>query len=109
VPQRQDLDVLRRVGAGEQRQPAQHANEYQVDESEGHSERSCWLARDDDAEGWPHGRRCSGTVTQFSAPTGSGNVDTSCDLVILVQQAGELPVTTSEGVRLAAGGLAKRS
>ena len=45
VSQRQDLDVLGGVGAGEQRQPAQHANEHQVDESEGHSERSCWARR----------------------------------------------------------------
>ena len=44
VTQRQDLGVLGGVGAGEQRQPAQHANEHQVDESEGHSGRSCWLS-----------------------------------------------------------------
>jgi hypothetical protein len=43
VPKCQDLGVLGGVGAGEQRQPAQHANEQQVDESEGHSRRSCWL------------------------------------------------------------------
>jgi Phage integrase, N-terminal SAM-like domain len=41
------------LGAGEQRQPAQHANEHQVDESEGHSERACWAG--------------SGTVTARSA------------------------------------------
>ena len=39
-----DLGVLGGVGAGEQRQPAQHANEHQVDESKGHSRRSCWLS-----------------------------------------------------------------
>jgi hypothetical protein len=38
VAQDQDLGVLGGVGAGEQRQPAQHANEHQVDESEGHGE-----------------------------------------------------------------------
>jgi hypothetical protein len=42
VPQREDLGVLRGVGAGEQRHPVQHAYEQQVDESEGHGERSCW-------------------------------------------------------------------
>jgi hypothetical protein len=42
VTQCQDLGVLGGVGAGEQCQPAQHANEHQVDESEGHGERSCW-------------------------------------------------------------------
>jgi hypothetical protein len=42
VGQHQDLGVLGGVRAGEQRQPAQHANEHQVDESEGHSGRSCW-------------------------------------------------------------------
>jgi hypothetical protein len=36
VPQRQDLHVLGGVGAGEQRQPARHANQHQMDESEGH-------------------------------------------------------------------------
>jgi len=44
VAKRQNLGVLGGVGAGEQRQPAQHANEHQVDESEGHSRRSCWLS-----------------------------------------------------------------
>jgi hypothetical protein len=37
MTQHQDLDVLCRIGAGEQRQPAQHASKHQVDESEGHS------------------------------------------------------------------------
>ena len=37
VTQHEDLDVFRCIGAGEQRQPAQHASEHQVDESEGHS------------------------------------------------------------------------
>jgi len=46
MTQHQDLDVLCRVGAGEQRQPAQHASKHQVDESEGHSGRSCWLPMD---------------------------------------------------------------
>ena len=39
-----NLDVLRGVGAGEQRQPAQHANEHQVHKSQGHGERSCWAS-----------------------------------------------------------------
>ena len=42
VPQREDLGVFGGVGAGEQRQPGQHANEHQVGKSEGHAERSCW-------------------------------------------------------------------
>jgi hypothetical protein len=46
VTQHQDLDVLGGVGAGEQRQPAQHANEKQIGKSEGHSERSCWASRE---------------------------------------------------------------
>jgi hypothetical protein len=33
VTQRQNLGVLGGVGAGDQRQPAQHVNEHQVDES----------------------------------------------------------------------------
>jgi hypothetical protein len=37
----QDLDVFGRAGAGEQREPAQHAGERQVGESEGHGGRSC--------------------------------------------------------------------
>ena len=41
---RQNLDVLCRVGAREERQPAQHASKHQVGESEGHSGRSCWAA-----------------------------------------------------------------
>jgi hypothetical protein len=45
VSQRQDLGVLGGVGAGEQRQPAQDANEHQVHESEGHNWRSCWAVR----------------------------------------------------------------
>jgi hypothetical protein len=44
VTQDQDLDVLGGVGAGEQRQPAQHAGEHQVRESKGHGERSCSAA-----------------------------------------------------------------
>ena len=42
VSEGQDLDVFGRVGAGEQGQPSQHANEHQVPESEGHNQRSCW-------------------------------------------------------------------
>jgi hypothetical protein len=57
VPKRQDLGVLGGVGAGEQRQPAQYANEHQVDESEGHSGRSCWLS-----SGWVLLRVDSGKV-----------------------------------------------
>ena len=45
VTQRQNLDVLGGVGAGEQRQPAQYANEHQVGESKGHNERSCWAGQ----------------------------------------------------------------
>jgi hypothetical protein len=41
VTQDQDLDVRGCVGAGDQRQPAQHARERQVRESEGPSGRSC--------------------------------------------------------------------
>jgi hypothetical protein len=37
VTQRQNLDVVGGVGAGEQRQPAQYANEHQVGESKGHN------------------------------------------------------------------------
>jgi hypothetical protein len=44
VTEQQDLDVLRCVGSGEQRQPGQHAGEDQVHESKGHGERSCWAA-----------------------------------------------------------------
>jgi hypothetical protein len=50
VPQRQDLDVLGGVGAGEQHQPAQHANDHQVDESEGHFSDHAGLRRDGDGE-----------------------------------------------------------
>ena len=53
VAQREDLGVLGGVGAGEQRQPGQHANEHQVDESEGHSERSCWAVAEGDVEVGP--------------------------------------------------------
>ena len=42
VSQDQDLGVFSGVGAGEQRQPGQHAYEHQVGESEGHGARSCW-------------------------------------------------------------------
>jgi hypothetical protein len=38
VTEHQDLDVFGCVGAGEQRQAAQHAGEQQIGESEGHSE-----------------------------------------------------------------------
>jgi hypothetical protein len=41
VAKHQDLDVLGCVGAHEQCQPARHAGERQVRESEGHSRRSC--------------------------------------------------------------------
>jgi hypothetical protein len=44
VTQHEDLDVFRCIGAGEQRQPAQHPSEHQVGESEGHSWRSSCLA-----------------------------------------------------------------
>ena len=44
VAEQQDLGVLGCVGAGEQRQPGQHAGEHQVRESKGHGGRSCWAA-----------------------------------------------------------------
>jgi hypothetical protein len=53
VPEHQDLDVLRRVGSGEQRQPAQHAGERQVGESKCHGERSCWAASEQCLQGRP--------------------------------------------------------
>jgi hypothetical protein len=62
VTQHQDLDILGRVGPGEQRKPAQHAGEHQVRESESHSARSCcagcsrW-ARGPPADGDRAGRR----------------------------------------------------
>jgi hypothetical protein len=37
VTQHQDLDVLGRIGASQQCQPAQHAGERQMGESNGHS------------------------------------------------------------------------
>ena len=53
VTQHEDLDILGRIGAGEQHQPAQHAGEHQIRESEGHSA----LALDDEIEvGQP--RKC---------------------------------------------------
>ena len=75
VSQRQDLGVLGGVGAGEQRQPAQHANEHQVDESEGHSARSCWLSSGRYCRGRLPGTCCSEMVTGFSARTGSDFVE----------------------------------
>jgi hypothetical protein len=39
VSQHEDLDVLGDVGAGEQREPAQHSSELR--ESSGHAGRSC--------------------------------------------------------------------
>jgi hypothetical protein len=44
VAQYEDFDVVRRVGAGEQCQPAQHVSKHQVGESEGHAGRSCSAA-----------------------------------------------------------------
>ena len=67
VTQDQDLDVLSGVGAGEQRQPAQHAGEHQVRESESHSARSCCpgcsrRARGPPVDGDRAGRRpCQGS------------------------------------------------
>jgi hypothetical protein len=57
MPQRQDLDVLGGVGAGEQHQPAQHANDHQVDESEGHSSDHAGMRRRGDGEVGPLQRR----------------------------------------------------
>jgi hypothetical protein len=45
VAQDKDLDILRGVGSGEQRQPAQDLGQHQVRESKGHGKRSCLLAR----------------------------------------------------------------
>ena len=42
IAEHQDFDVLGCLGSGEQRQPAQHADEREVCESKGHGERSCW-------------------------------------------------------------------
>ena len=67
IPPRQNLGVLRGVGAGEQRQPAQHANERQVREWQGHGERSCWASQGRRCRVSTHGRCCSG-ATEFSAP-----------------------------------------
>jgi hypothetical protein len=52
VSEHQDLGVLGGVRLGEQRQPAQHADEHQVDESEGHNERSCGVG----CGPWPQGQ-----------------------------------------------------
>jgi len=41
VTEHHDLDVLGGIGAGEQRRPARHTGEHQIDESEGDSGRSC--------------------------------------------------------------------
>ena len=70
VTEHQDLDVLGCVGSGEQRQPAQHAGEQQVGESEGHSERSCCAGlRTVTARSAGRRRRWSEAMTRFSAPT----------------------------------------
>jgi hypothetical protein len=42
VTQHEDLGIFGGFGAGEQRQPVQHAGGHQVRESEGHGWRSCW-------------------------------------------------------------------
>jgi hypothetical protein len=49
VTEQQDLDVLRCVGSGEQRQPGQHAGDDQVRESKGHG---------GDPDGRPASRDC---------------------------------------------------
>ena len=41
VTEHEDLDVFGCAGSGEQRQPAQHPGEQEIDESEGHGERAC--------------------------------------------------------------------
>jgi Enoyl-CoA hydratase/isomerase len=95
VTEHQDLNDLGCIGPGDQRQPAQNADEHQVDESEDHNERSCgagygpWpqgrpvakalIRRLDTVLGthtvtagsadWP-GTRWSDAVSRFSAPTG---------------------------------------
>ena len=56
VTQHKDFDVLGGVGAGEQRQPAQHASEDQVGESERHNQRSCWAGPDPGWSGPPAGK-----------------------------------------------------
>ena len=50
VAEYQDLDVFAHVESGKQRQPAQHAGEHQIGESEGHSERSCCAGHGPDRE-----------------------------------------------------------
>ena len=52
VAEHHDLDVLGCIGSSEQGQPAQHADEHQVDESQGHKERSWGRG----CGPWPHGR-----------------------------------------------------
>ena len=38
VPQHEALGVLGRIGSGEQHEPAQHASEHELGESEGHGD-----------------------------------------------------------------------
>ena len=57
VTQGQDLDILGRVRACEKHQPAQHTNEHQVNESEGHFSDHAGLRRpSDDEVGQPQRR-----------------------------------------------------
>jgi hypothetical protein len=51
VAQDKDLDILRGVGSGEQRQPVQDLGQHQVRESKGHGKRSCLLVAY-----WPEAR-----------------------------------------------------
>jgi hypothetical protein len=92
VPQHQDLDVLGRVGPGEQHKPAQHASEHEVGESEGHNDRS--VGMDGGLRGrsavWPQ-RRWEGTMSRFSARTGAGEQRQPA------QYANEQQVDESEG------------
>ena len=69
MSQHEDLGVFGGIGAGEQRQPGQHASKHQVDESEGHSERSCWAVWTVAVRSARREKRWSEPVTRFSAPT----------------------------------------
>jgi hypothetical protein len=75
VTEHQDLDILGCIGPGEQGQPAQHADEHQVDESEGHSERSCGVGLGPWPQGRPVAKALIRRMTRFSAPTGSISVN----------------------------------
>ena len=100
VPQHHDLDVLRRVRSGQQRQPAQHPHQAQVQHPRSHGQRSCRAA----LPSKPAGQRCcasSGTVQDPHGSTGRSRSGlpqsmprSSCD------QSPQVPVAppTSQGL-----------